>query len=73
MCRIGGRLRSRGASLGGAALEIPPLLPLASNRDESPGHCMVGSLTGAVASQSVTEAREGRLRLSGNQPSSVMA
>ena len=34
---------------------------------------MVGSLTGAVASQIVTEAREGRLRLSGNQPSSVMA
>ena len=36
-------------------------------------HCMVGSLTGAVASQIVTEAREDRLRLSGNQPSSVMA
>ncbi len=34
---------------------------------------MVGSLTGAVASQIVTEAREGRLRLNGNQPSSVMA
>jgi hypothetical protein len=34
---------------------------------------MVGSLTGAVASQIVTEAREDRLRLSGNQPSSVMA
>ena len=28
----------------------------------------VGSLTGAVASQKVTEAREGTLRLSGNQP-----
>ena len=37
------------------------------------GHCMVGSLTGAVASQSVTEAREGPLRLSGNQPSSAKA
>ena len=34
---------------------------------------MVGSLTGAVASQSVTEAREGSLRLIGNQPSSVKA
>ena len=34
---------------------------------------MVGSLTGAVASKIVTEAREGRLRLSGNQPMSVMA
>ena len=29
---------------------------------------MVGSLTGAVASQMVTEAREGSLRLVGNQP-----
>ncbi len=28
---------------------------------------MVGSLTGAVASQRVTEARDGRLRLVGNQ------
>ena len=31
------------------------------------GPCMVGSLTGAVASQIVTEACEGRLRLVGNQ------
>jgi hypothetical protein len=35
--------------------------------------CLVGSLTGAVASQSVTEAREGSLRLIGNQPWSVKA
>ena len=34
---------------------------------------MVGSLTGAVASQSVTEAREGSLRLFGNQPPSAKA
>eukprot|EP01026_Neomeris_dumetosa_P030319 TRINITY_DN242_c0_g1_i4.p3 TRINITY_DN242_c0_g1~~TRINITY_DN242_c0_g1_i4.p3 ORF type:complete len:122 (-),score=5.33 TRINITY_DN242_c0_g1_i4:44-409(-) len=34
---------------------------------------MVGSLTGAVASQNVTEARYGPLRLSGNQPASVNA
>ena len=34
---------------------------------------MVGSLTGAVASQRVTEARDGGLRLVGNQPSSAMA
>ena len=32
------------------------------------GHCLVGSLTGAVASKSVTEAHEGWLRLIGNQP-----
>jgi Family of unknown function (DUF6467) len=37
------------------------------------GHCLVGSLTGAVASQRVTEAREGPLSLIGNQASSVMA
>ena len=37
------------------------------------GQCLVGSLTGAVASQKVTEAREGSLRLVGNQSSSVMA
>ena len=33
----------------------------------------MGSLTGAVASQRVTEARDGGLRLIGNQPSSVKA
>ena len=33
----------------------------------------MGSLTGAVASKRVTEAREGSLRLIGNQPSSVKA
>ena len=35
--------------------------------------CLVGSLTGAVASQIVTEAREGSLSLIGNQAQSVMA
>ncbi len=34
---------------------------------------MVGSLTGAVASQIVTEARDGKLRLVGNQPTSALA
>jgi hypothetical protein len=42
-------------------------------RNPDPGHCQAGSLTGAVASQSVTEAREGSLRLIGNQPSSAKA
>ena len=37
------------------------------------GQCLVGSLTGAVASQKVTEASKGSLRLVGNQPSSVKA
>ena len=35
--------------------------------------CQVGSLTGAVASQRVTEARKGSLSLIGNQATSVMA
>ena len=42
-------------------------------RNPDPGHCQAGSLTGAVASQSVTEAREGSLRLIGNQPTSAKA
>jgi hypothetical protein len=33
--------------------------------------CLVGSLTGAVASQKVTEAPKGSLRLNGNQPMSA--
>ena len=39
----------------------------------SGGHCLVGSLTGAVASQRVTEARKGSLSLIGNQAKSVKA
>jgi hypothetical protein len=37
------------------------------------GRYQGGSLTGAVASQSVTEAHNGALRLDGNQPLSVKA
>ena len=32
------------------------------------GHCLVGSLTGVVASKSVTEASKGTLRPIGNRP-----
>jgi hypothetical protein len=42
-------------------------------RNPDPGHWQAGSLTGAVASQIVTEAREGSLRLFGNQSSSAKA
>ena len=37
------------------------------------GHCQVGSLTGAVASQRVTEAFKGSLILVGNQKQSAKA
>ena len=40
---------------------------LTSTRNPGQGHCLVGSLTGAVASQRVTEAREGWLRTVGNR------
>jgi hypothetical protein len=42
-------------------------------RYPDPGPCVVGSLTGAVASQRVTEARYGGLKLVGNQLTSAMA
>ena len=46
---------------------------LTSNRNPVQGQCMVGSLTGAVASQKVTEAPKGSLSLVGNQVSSASA
>ena len=46
---------------------------LTSNRNPVEGQCQMGSLTGAVASQKVTEALKGSLRLVGNQSSSVNA
>ena len=46
---------------------------LTQARDPGRGQCMVGSLTGAVASQMVTEAREGKLSTVGNRTSSAMA
>ena len=42
-------------------------------RDPDRGQCLVGSLTGAVASQNVTEAPKGSLNLDGNQVLSVSA
>ena len=46
---------------------------LTSVRDPDQGQCQVGSLTGAVASQNVTEAPKGSLSLVGNQVLSVSA
>ena len=46
-------------------LTLPP--------DRGCGQCLVGSLTGAVSSQSVTEEHEGWLILVGHQEVSAMA
>ena len=46
---------------------------LTSARDPGQGQCMVGSLTGAVSSQRVTEEREGTLSAVGNRAVRVKA
>ena len=46
------------------------VLTPARNRDR--GHCVVGSLTGAVSSQSVTEEHEGWLSTVGHRAVSIM-
>ena len=67
MCRIGRRQRRGHASVLGAAVEIRPFLCLVPN-SEFRGHRLAGSLTGVVASKSVTEASKGALRPIGNRP-----
>ena len=47
------------------------VLTLVPYRDR--GHCVVGSLTGAVSSQRVTEEHEGALSMVGHHAVSVMA
>ena len=46
---------------------------LTETRKPGLGHCQVGSLTGAVASQRVTEAPKGSLRMVGNHSASAKA
>ena len=65
MCRIGGRLRSGLARGCGVVLEIPPFNYLISNLYQE--QCVVGSLTGVVASKRVTEASKGTLSTLGNR------
>ena len=67
MSRIGGRLGSRGVSLCGVVVEIPPFDYLGSNLCVE-GQCLAGSLTGVVASKSVTEAFKGTLGPFGKRP-----
>ena len=42
-------------------------------RNPGQGHCLAGSLTGAVASKRVTEAPKGSLSADGNRAKSVKA
>ena len=46
---------------------------LTTGRDPAVGQWLVGSLTGAVASERVTEAPNGPLRPNGNRPERAMA
>ena len=62
--------------MGGVVGEIPPLAGEVSHTGPvkpGGGQCQVGGLTGAVASQRVTEAREGSLALGRNQRVRVKA
>ena len=58
------------ASTCGATVEIPPFGYLGTNLMK--GHRLVGSLTGVVASKSVTEASQGTLRTNGNRAQSIL-
>ena len=60
------------ASVCGVILEIPTFLYLGSNHYEVVGHCVVGSLTGVVASKRVTEACKGTLSMDGNHAQSIL-
>ena len=46
---------------------------LTGGRDPAEGQGQAGSLTGAVASEKVSEALEGPLRMDGNHPESAKA
>ena len=67
MRRIGGRLRSGYSGSCGVIVEIPPFAYLRSNPVSGRGQFVEGSLTGVVASKSVTEASKGTLRPIGNR------
>ena len=46
---------------------------LTSGREPAVGQCLAGSLTGAVASERVSEALKGSLRMAGNHSESAKA
>ena len=72
MCSIGGRRRSRAARSCGANVEIPPLLCLLPNFSFAEEQWLLGSLTGVVASKSVSEAFKGPLNPLGNRMESAI-
>ncbi len=72
MYRIGGRQKV--TPVAGAAVGIPPLYWVSNQRREpGGGQCQAGSLTGAVASERVSEALKGSLRMVGNHSKSAKA
>ena len=72
MCRIVRRQRNGDASHRGAVVEILTFAHLVTNSGIR-GHCLVGSLTGVVASKRVTEASQGPLSTNGNRAQSAVA
>ena len=75
MYRIGGRLGSSDASSAEPLLGYHPCSTglLTSRREPAVGQCQTGSLTGAVASERVSEAPKGSLRMDGNHSKSAKA
>ena len=68
--RIGGSRRTHPCGDEGGNGEIPLSMCFVSHACRS-GQGQAGSLTGAVASQRVTEAPKGSLRVNGNHPNRV--
>ena len=68
-----GDYESRTPVLEESTLEYHPLVTWLLTRSPylGRGQCVLGSLTGAVASQKVTEARNGSLRMVGNHSKSA--
>ncbi len=64
-----------GRQLSGVAVGIPPCSTgfLTSCHELAMGQCQAGSLTGAVASERVSEALKGSLRMVGNHLKSAKA
>ena len=75
MYRIGGRRRDAYASMRGVAVGIPLLCDRSSNLvpESGMGRVPGGQFDWGVASQRVTEAPKGTLRLDGNQSASANA